>query len=203
MNKKESFDSENSFSDCDYEEIETKEQTQTHTNEKDNEEECQKQFQNMNLIKAISQALETILEENKLIPKYKEIIKKQNKMIFSAYSVPSISIEDYLIRIQTYANMEKNTIITSLIYIDRICKIANLTLTYYNIHRILFTSVLLSIKYNEDIFYDNKYYAEIAGISVKELKSLEYNFANKIKFCFYVSDEIFEKYRLYLYNFTQ
>jgi hypothetical protein len=200
MDKKTSFDSEemNSSSNCEIDEIETKEQT--HRNEKEEEFELNK-LPNTDLIKAISQTLETILEENKKNPNYKEIVKNQKKMPFSSESIPGISIEDYLIRIQTYANMEKNTLIVSLIFIDRLCKIADLTLTYYNIHRILFTSVLLSVKYNEDNFYDNKFYSEIAGVKLKELNVLEYTFAKMINFRFFINNDIFEKYVQYLDNY--
>jgi hypothetical protein len=197
MNKKKSFDSEASnSSDCDIEEVETKDQTR-----REEEDEEKKKFQNIDLIKAISSTLEAILENNKSRSNYKEVLKNQSKMVFSSNSIPSISIEDYLKRIQTYSNIEKNTLITSLIFIDRFCKIGNITLTYYNIHRILFSAVLISIKYNEDIFYDNKYYADIAGVKLKELKSLEYNFVNIINFKLYVADDVFEKYKLYLDNF--
>ena len=89
----------------------------------------------------------------------------------------------------------------SLIFIDRLCKIANLTLTYYNIHRILFTSILLSIKYNEDNFYDNKFYSEIAGIKLKELNILEYTFTKMINFRFFINNNIFENYVQYLDNY--
>jgi hypothetical protein len=197
MNKKKSFDSEASnSSDCDIEEVETKDQTR-----REEEDEEKKKFQNIDLIKAISSTLEAILENNKSRSNYKEVLKNQSKMVFSSNSIPNISIEDYLKRIQTYSNIEKNTLITSLIFIDRFCKIGNITLTYYNIHRILFSAVLISIKYNEDIFYDNKYYADIAGVKLKELKSLEYNFVNIINFKLYVADDVFEKYKLYLDNF--
>ncbi len=200
MDKKKSFDSEemNSSSDCEIDEVETKEQT--HRNEKE-EELVLNKLPNSDLIKAISQTLETILEENKNNPDYKEIVKNQKKMPFSSDSIPGISIEDYLIRIQTYANMEKNTLIVSLIFIDRLCKIADLTLTYYNIHRILFTSVLLSVKYNEDTFYDNKFYAEIAGVKLKELNLLEFTFTKMINFRFFINNDIFEKYVQYLDNY--
>ena len=200
MDKKKSFDSEemNSSSDCQIDEVETKEQTRR--NEKEEEFEPIK-LHNIGLIKAISQTLETILEENKNNPNYKEIVKNQKKMCFSSDSIPGISIEDYLIRIQTYSNIEKNTLIVSLIFIDRLCKIANLTLTYYNIHRILFTSILLSIKYNEDNFYDNKFYSEIAGIKLKELNILEYTFTKMINFRFFINNNIFENYVQYLDNY--
>ena len=195
MNRKKSIDIEGSNCSSDVEEVETKEQT--------HDEEEQKQFDNIYLIKAISQTLETILEDNKNRPNYKEVLKKQSNMVFSSKNIPNISIENYLKRIQTYSNVEKNTLIISLIFIDRLCKITNLTLTYHNIHRILFTAILISIKYNEDNFYDNKYYSQIGGVKLKELKTLEYYFVNMINFKFFVDEKIFEKYRLYLDNFVQ
>ena len=132
---------------------------------------------------------------------YSEILDKQSRIVFSSNIIPNISLLDYLIRIQTYTNAEKSTLIISLIYIDRICNKANITLTYYNIHRILFSAILLSIKYNEDSFYDNKYYAQIAGVKTKELKTLEYNFSKMINCTFYIRKEDYEKYQIYLDNF--
>ena len=118
MNKKKSFDSEGSNCSSDIEEVETKEQT--------HDEEEQKQFPNINLIKAIAQTLETILEDNKNRPNYKDVLKKQSSMVFSSNNIPSISIENYLKRIQTYSNIEKNTLIIILIFIDRQCKIVKI-----------------------------------------------------------------------------
>ena len=194
MSKNDSFDSEKfSYSDNESENVETKARTS-------NEKESEVEFKNENLINSISQVLETIIEDNKLLFNYSEIIKKQSKDVFSSRIIPKISIKDYLKRINTYTNIEKNTLIVSLIYIDRLCRVSKLTLTCYNIHRILFASILISIKYNEDNFYDNKYYSEIAGISLKELNSLEYNFLNLIHFLLYVKDETFKNYESYLDN---
>ena len=200
MNKKNSSDSEVSNFSSDFEEEEVNTNEQTHENEKESYDE-NSQFPNIYLIKAISQTLETILVDNQNRPNYKSSLKKQSKMIFTAKKIPNISIEDYLKRIQMYSNMEKSTLIISLIYIDRFCKIKNLTLTYYNIHRILLTAILISIKYNEDIFYDNQYYSEIGGIKLKELNLLEYNFAKIMNSNFFVNESIFEIYRLYLDNY--
>ena len=192
--KKTSFDSEEFNSDIEEDEIETKSQTK-------NKEDESTKLPNLNLIKAISQTLTSILENNKKLPNFKEILKNQGKMVFSANLIPNISIEKYLIRIQTYANMERSTLILSLILIDRLCQKSNLTLTYYNIHRIIFSSILISIKYNEDNYYDNKYYAEIAGVKIKELKLLEYNFISLLNFNLFIQDDIYEKYKQYLLEF--
>ena len=123
-------------------------------------------------------------------------------MVFSAKSVPNISINDYLTRIQLYSGIEKSTLILSLIQIDHICKKAQLILSYYNIHRLLFTAVLISIKINEDNYYDNKFYAEIAGVKLKELKMLEYTFMELNDFNVFINHNEYEQYRIYLEEFN-
>ena len=193
--KEPSFDSEASNTDVEGEEIETKEQTIGKEDDKS------KKLENINLIRAISQTLISILESSKQLENYKEILKKQSKMSFTANLIPNISVEKYLIRIQTYANMEKSSLIISLILIDRLCQISNLTLTYYNIHRILFTAILVSIKYNEDSYFENKFYAEIAGVKLKELQLLEYSFISLLQFNLFIPNEIYQKYQKYLDNF--
>jgi hypothetical protein len=97
-------------------------------------------------------------------------------MYFSANSIPNISIRDYFIRIPNYSNLEKSTLILSLILIYKICKKSVILLTTYNIHRILFSSVLISIKYNEDSYLDNAFYSQIARVKPSELKILKYAF---------------------------
>lgn len=167
------------------------------------EEENDDSKKNLDLIKSISSALTTILEENKKLDNYKEIIKKQSKMVFSANSIPGISIKDYLIRIQTYSCIEKSTLILSLILIDHLCKKSELILNYYNIHRILFGSILISIKFNEDSYYDNKFYSEIAGVKLKELQSIEECFFEMSDFDVFVDHQEFEQYRQYLEDFNE
>ena len=195
-----SFESEG-CSDCEEDEIISKDKSKNKEEIEENND--PKNLPNYMLIKSISKTLVTILENNKKKYNYKEIVKKQGKMPFSANLIPGISIEDYLLRIQTYANIEKSTLIICLIFIDKLCHTADVTLTHYNIHRILFTAVLLSIKYNEDSFFDNQYYSEIAGVKIKELKLLEYTFISMVDFKLFVCDDIYEKYKNYLDKFEQ
>ena len=184
--KKSSFDSEE-YTD------ETVEDTECKNNIQE-----EQSINNLDLIKSISTTLTMILEENQNLKNYKEILQKQTELIFNTNSIPKISIYNYLLRIQKYSNIEKNTLIISLIYIDRLCKISHLTLTYYNIHRIIFISILIAIKYNEDCFYDNNYYSKIAGVNTKELNCLEITFVEMCKFKLFVPFEIFQNYSQYL-----
>ena len=153
---------------------------------------------NIELIKSIAKTLTMIVDENEKLANLKEINKKQSKLIFSAKSIPKISLYDYLIRIQTYSHLERSILISTLVYIDRLCQLGKLTLTYYNIHRILFAGILIAIKYNEDLFYDNKYYAEIGGVKLNELKIMEYTFVELCDFKFFISNDVYENYNNYL-----
>ena len=197
MSDKSSFDSEASIDDESIEE-DTKSLTEKDKDKAQSGLEKNDSIENLNLINAISNTLNTILENNKKQKNYRDIIKKQSTMYFSANLIPGITIKDYLIRIQNYSGIEKSTLILSMILIDHMCKKSNIVLTIYNIHRILFSSVLISIKYNEDSYYDNTFYAQIAGIKPNELKLLEYKFLELNDFNVYVKDTEYEQYEKYL-----
>ena len=122
-----------------------------------------------------------------------------NLKIFENEEIPTISINKYIERIVKYTNCEENTLILSLIYLDKIC-LKNINLTVYNIHKFVFSSILISIKFNEDKIYKNDYYAYIAGVSLKELNLMEDNFLQILDYQVFVKKNIFNKYIINLRN---
>ena len=192
-----SFDSE-ALSDDSIEEEDTKSQTDKDKEKAKGNSPEEKEIKNIELINSISKALKTILDKNKNVKNYKDILKKQSMMYFSANTIPNITIKDYLMRIQNYSEVEKSTLILSLILIDRMCRKSGILLTHYNIHRILFSSLLVSIKYNEDSYFDNNFYSQIAGVKPNELKLLEYTFLEYNDFNIYVKDDEYKQYEKYL-----
>jgi len=160
---------------------------------------CEKIFE-IKTLESVLNILNLFIEKNKGLRNYSQKIKKQEKSIFSSKTIPTITLKDYLERIQSYTQIENNTLIISLIYIDKLLQNTNLILTPYNIHRILFTSIILALKYNEDLIYDFSLYSKIAGVGVKELKNLEIEFIHLINFSLFVNTEVFEKYKQYLLN---
>ena len=192
-----SFDSE-ALSDDSIEEEDTKSQTDKDKEKAKGNSPEEKEIKNLELINSISKALNTILDKNKNVKNYKDILKKQSMMYFSANTIPNITIKDYLMRIQNYSEVEKSTLILSLILIDRMSRKSGILLTHYNIHRILFSSLLVSIKYNEDSYFDNNFYSQIAGVKPNELKLLEYTFLEYNDFNIYVKDDEYKQYEKYL-----
>lgn len=119
---------------------------------------------------------------------------------FTSQYPPQIPIDIYLNRIISYTQIELNTIINSLIYIDRFCTKTNTQLTFLNIHKLLICGILISIKYNEDIIFQMDYYANIFGVSLYELRKLERAFVMDMEFDFYVGEEQFKQYKEYIYT---
>ena len=121
---------------------------------------------------------------------------KENKHLLKTFElkyIPDITIEDYIIRIINYSECEINTIICALIYIDRLC-VKGIKINQKNVFKILFASILISIKNNEDLFYNNQFYSQIAGVKTKELIKLEYNFCVLMEFDFFIDEKEFNKY---------
>ena len=145
----------------------------------------------------IARSISNILE--KYINISKNINMKKSKEfslfeVFYNYEIPEISIYKYLQRIILYTNIEENTLVSSLIYIDRLC-IKNIPVNIYTIHKLLFSCILIALKVNEDCFYKNNYYSEISGISLKELNLLEYNLLVLLDFQTCISLEVFNEYK--------
>lgn len=146
-------------------------------------------------IQKISLIFEGVIKSNNTKP----IIEK-NKTIFSMDEIPSISLYNYLYRIKKYTKIEDSTLIIALIYIDRICKMNDFMINHYNIHKLLFTAIILAIKNNEDIYFTNSFYSIVGGISSNELKNLELEFTLLIQFKFYVKKSLFDEYNKYINN---
>ena len=142
------------------------------------------------IIESINKTLEKLINKKK---KKKNTINELTA-IFLSETIPEISVLDYLIRIIKYTYCEESTMILGLIYLDRIC-LKNILISKYNIHKLLFVSILLAIKNNEDQIYKNDYYCEVSGINLSDLCLMEYNFAILLNFNFYVNDFEYNLYK--------
>jgi len=148
------------------------------------------------IINSISLSLKDIINEN-----IKLISKDVNKDIFYLSFIPPISLEDYIKRLMKYSKMDISTLIISIIYIDHFCDKNKYYLTPNNIFRILLSACLLSLKFNEDLIVNDKEYAEIAAVSVEDLKNLEFYMYLKLHFSLNVKYELYKSYYDYFANY--
>ena len=163
-------------------------ESQTSFNAYEEKEDEELSFKMIKILNSISNILNELTIKNS-----KKQGNKTENDIFETSENPNISLLDYLTRIVEYSNCEENTLISALIYVDRIAKIKNIT--KLNVYKLIFTSILISLKYNEDGIYDNVYYSQIAGVSVQELFQMEYEYVLLLNFNFNINEFIFNQYK--------
>lgn len=142
------------------------------------------------IIKSIARILREIIKDNILNNQMKFL--QQDILYYQ--NIPNISLEDYIYRIYKNTKMNLSTLIISIIYIDRFCENNKYVISMNNIHNLLLTCCLLSLKYNEDKNISSKYYAYVAGVSVITLNNLEFFLCIKLNHCFFVEQELYQKY---------
>ncbi|GJZ45142.1 cyclin-U4-1-like protein [Tanacetum coccineum] len=147
------------------------------------------------LINLLSSLLQRVAESNDL----NSPLNTQKLSVFNGLIRPNISIQSYLERIFKYANCSMSCYVVAYVYLDRfVKKQPYLPINSFNVHRLLVTSVLTSIKFMDDICYNNAYYARIGGISTAEINVLEVDFLFRLGFNLNVTPDTFRAYCMYL-----
>lgn len=160
-----------------------------------------KKKKELEIISLISKIINEIVEENK--NGKKNSLVEKSKLSFYMKNLPNIKFEDYLIRINKYLKPEVSSFVLALIYIDRICsnKKNNISLIENNIFKLFLAAITLAIKFNEDYYDANNYFAKVGGITLVEMNMLEKEFLNLIDFRMWVDEDIYIKYNDYLTNY--
>ena len=80
----------------------------------------------------------------------------------------------------------------SLVIIEKILhENHSFKLTERNIHRLLFTSIVISLKFVDDKFYKNKYYSSVGGVPLCTLNELEETMLGLLDYSCPIDSEIF------------
>lgn len=123
---------------------------------------------------------------------------------FHSVRAPQLSIHEYLSRVSKYFQCSHECFVLCLVYIDRIVKLhPEFSICSLNIHRLLVTSVMLAVKFFDDVYYSNAYYAKVGGIRTKEVNALETQFLRLIDWRMHVSPEEYDQYRNHVYQAVQ
>jgi hypothetical protein len=148
------------------------------------------------LVNEIAGLIEEIIEKNKVAQQK----KSETSKLFEGRKTTSVSVKRYVNRLLKYFNNEPSSLVICLIYLDRLCEMADIKLSIENFHRIFLVSLVISIKYNEDKYFSNGFYAQIGGITLADFNDLESIFVNFLEFFLFVEEGIFNKYVSYLKN---
>ncbi len=151
------------------------------------------------ICEGLNMILSEIISKNKLLLTYSSIIIRQKENIFSLKKKPNISITSYLRRIIMYSRIEISTLFLSIVYLHKILE-KKLLLTDYNVYKLLSISILISLKYNEDKISNNVFYAQVFGISLRDVNSLEYSYLKLLDFCVFIDHQSIKQFFNYLYK---
>jgi len=121
---------------------------------------------------------------------------QQAATVFDSSAIPQISIDRYLSRLNTGFRCSDATFVAALIIVDRFFEYdgGRLPLTMRNVHRVFFASLLVAVKYHEDLVYSNSHYGKAGGVPLKEVNRLERVLLSSLDFDLRIHPE---QYRLY------
>ncbi|KAI5563161.1 hypothetical protein BDE02_15G098300 [Populus trichocarpa] len=147
------------------------------------------------VITFLSSLLKRVAESNDISHQ----LYPQKASIFHGLTRPTISIQNYLERIFKYSNCSPSCFVVAYVYLDRFSQRQScFPLNSFNVHRLLITSVLVSVKFMDDIYYNNAFYAKVGGISTREMNLLEVDFLFGLGFQLNVTPATFHLYCSYL-----
>lgn len=129
---------------------------------------------------------------------------QQRLTCFHSVQAPPLSIHRYLLRIARFFQCSNECFVLCLIYIDRIVMLhPEFPICGLNIHRLVVMSAMIAVKFFDDVYYNNAYYAEVAGMRTKEVNSLEAQFLRLIDWRLHVTPEEYSQYRNHVHMAVQ
>jgi hypothetical protein len=106
-----------------------------------------------------------------------------------------LSASAYLKRIMNYSGCSECCAVAGLMYLQRLKQsVQTLRLTSNNLQPLLLTSVMVAAKFLDDMYYSNKHWAQIGGLSLKGVNALEIIFLFRLNFDLQMTRETYEEY---------
>ena len=119
--------------------------------------------------------------------------------VFNSQQVPNMPLSNYMSRIHHYTKYSPSCLIIAIIYIDRYNMAKeDFSLNWHNVHRVLLTSIMLAVKFHDDIYFENHAFEKGGGINTSELKTFELEIWKHLDFNAFVRVEEYEAFRAQL-----
>lgn len=103
--------------------------------------------------------------------------RAQMRTAFHSQVVARMTALEYLTRIAGFFQCSDQCLVLSLVYVDRVVKRnRDFVVSPWSMHRVIFTSVMVAVKFWDDTYFSNSFYAKIGGVTLKECCALEAQF---------------------------
>jgi energy-converting hydrogenase Eha subunit C len=141
------------------------------------------------LVDIIGALLDKTVQRNDLLKRVSQLHD------FESDRICSLSAAEYLSRIMRYGKCSPSCAVVGLIYLQRIkTKVPSACVTSRNLQRLLLVAVLLANKFLDDLYYSNKHWAKIGGISLQEINHLELSILRLLDWKMMVTREQYLEY---------
>merc|ERR1719384_2999060 len=109
---------------------------------------------------------------------------------------PKVSVLDEFTRLKKCFRCSNESLVLALVYIDRIVEgMPELAAGTSELRGVFVVAIMLAIKFLDDNYHHNTYYASISGIPPMELNTLESLFLKLLNWELYVHAEEYDLYR--------
>ena len=134
-----------------------------------------------------------------LQPQHVPLPSQTESCFYSVNLPPEISPLNYGRRLLRHCKASPAVIIYAIVLLQR-STVPKITL--HNLHRLLITAIVVSVKLLDTAYYSNKYYATVGGVpTVAEMNLLERELLKLLQYDLYVAPEqLFAYYRLAISN---
>lgn len=107
-----------------------------------------------------------------------------------------VSVIDEFTRLKSCFKCSNESLVLALVYMDRVLALEpDLAVGICQTRWLLVASILLAIKFLDDNYYNNVHYANISGLTLKELNTLEEWFLRLLDWRLFVREEEYNLYR--------
>jgi hypothetical protein len=121
--------------------------------------------------------------------------RASNLRDFESHLKCSLTASAYLSRMIRYGACSPSCAVVGLVYLQRLkTKEPTACVTSHNLQRLVLVAVMLANKYLDDLYYSNKHWAKIGGITVQELNHLEATALHLLDWKMHVTREEYLEY---------
>jgi hypothetical protein len=143
----------------------------------------------------LAKVLTLIVKQNDEYCRKKTILFEENTLFESKYRA-CMTVEAYLTRIEHFSGCSPECFLIAPVLIGRLeASYGRAVVRSATIHRLLLTAVMLAAKTQDDEFLNNRCFAQIGGVSLEDLNTLELEFIVQLRHNLEVSRDEYETCR--------
>jgi hypothetical protein len=141
------------------------------------------------VVELLGPLLDKTIQRNDMLGRKSELAE------FEAGKACPLTASAYLKRIMKYGGCSPCCVVVGLMYLQRLKqRMPTVCLTSGNMQRLLLTSVMVAAKFLDDLYYSNKHWAQIGGLNLQELNTLELKLLFQLSFAVGVTREEYQEY---------